>query len=278
MHDIIDLKQDENGDWVTPKPYVNDSLPDVTINTRGSAVMGFNSDDTISTDSSDGLSTSQAKTAEDMQKDIITKIYGLLSEEPNQYRDALVKATQDSWVVSTHRSIVGSWLGNSLSVGSGGSNSYTGVVGYINTPTLNDLPLTAWLSSNYMYIYMFLLLIIFVVLLGLFVCNIRQWQTCVLIFLLMSFVLLLPFTLLNNVVNLSNSVSDWIYSSKFNYWAITQHQQSISSLQNATDDMSELIARNMEQAKEMYTQDVGVRLKWMSPKRLILFQAYLIVL
>lgn len=91
--------------------------------------------------SAGGVVASDDKTNEEMQKDIVKKVYGLLSDGPNNYRDKSMKSAQDGWIVSLHRAITGS-VGNILSVSAGGNGGYSTSVGYINTPSLHDLPLT----------------------------------------------------------------------------------------------------------------------------------------
>src|SRR5690606_37938497 len=109
-----------------------------------------------------------------MQTDIIKKTYGLLSDGPSPYRDKLIKSTQDSWIISTHRAITGSWVGNPLSVSAGGNNSYASIVGYINSPSLHDLPLTSWLLDDYIHIYLISLLFVLVVVILMAMTNQRR--------------------------------------------------------------------------------------------------------
>jgi hypothetical protein len=256
--------ENREGKLTNTKSFSNKCLPEMTISTLGGSF------DLGSALEGSGAVSSEDKTMEEMQKDILKKVYGLLSDGPNNYRDKLMKATQDSWVLSTHRAITGSWLGNVLSVSAGGGGTYASVVGYINTPNLNELPITSWILKDYMYIYVFLLLIMLVTLILLVLTNIRSVREGILIFILMCFVLMLPQYLLNNIINISNSFGNKIYSQRFNYWAITQHQQASKTLASATNSMDTLdatIAKSMQDAKNVYSSDAGVRIKWMAPKK-----------
>lgn len=268
MVQLLNIERDSDGNWSSRRFY-NNFLPPMNINTLGGS---FDLNSLLGTS---GVVTSEDRTLEEMQEDIIKKVYGLLSDGPNSYRDRLIKSSQDSWVLSTHRSITGSWVGNVLSVSAGGNSSYASIVGYINTPSLTDLPLTAWLLTDYMYVYLFLLLLILIVLILMTLSNIRTVREALLIFIVMAFILVLPQYLIGNVINISNSVGDKMYSGRFNYWAITQHEQSLSTLRTAAisgNEIDYIIARNMEDAKNVYTSDVGVRVKWMSPKKDDLFE------
>lgn len=268
MVQLLKISKDAEGKWTTGRFY-NNFLPPMNINILGGS---FDLNSLLGTS---GVVSSEDRTLEEMQEDIVKKVYGLLSDGPNSYRDRLIKSSQDSWVLSTHRSITGSWVGNVLSVSAGGNSSYASIVGYINTPSLTDLPLTAWLLTDYMYVYLFLLLLILIVLILMTLSNIRTVREALLIFIVMAFILVLPQYLIGNVINISNSVGDKMYSGRFNYWAITQHEQSLSTLRTAAisgNEIDYIIARNMENAKNVYSSDVGVRVKWMSPKKDDLFE------
>jgi hypothetical protein len=262
-------KPDINGKdhWVSQE-YKHPLLPNMPISSVGG---NFDINSIIA---GSGVVASEDKSMKEMQTDIVKKVYGLLSDGPNSYRDKLVKSMQDSWIISTHRSITGSWVGNLLSVSSGGNSSYASIVGYINTPSLHDLPLTNWLLKDYMFIYLFMLLLVLIVLILMVMSNIRTLREGVLIFIVMSFVLVLPQFLVSNTINLSNSVGDKLYAGRFSYWAITQHQQAFTSLQNARssgDELDYIIAKSMQANEAIYSTDVGVRVKWMAPKRTDVF-------
>ncbi|TDG00884.1 hypothetical protein [Paenibacillus piri] len=262
MVQLLNVRKD--GEVWKSDRFSNALLPPMTINTMSD---GLKLDDIIG---AKGVVPSEEKTQEEMSKDVLKKVYGLLQDGPNDYRDKLIKSTQDSWIISTHRAITGSWIGNSLSVSAGGNSSYASVVGYINTPSLNDLPLTQWVLSDYSHIYMILMVFVLVGVVVMVISKFRNIREGLLLFILMTVVLILPQFLISNVINLSNTVGDKLYSGRFNYWAITQHQQSLSAL-NATrmkgDESDYIIAQNMDNAKNVYSSDVGVRVRWMSPKK-----------
>lgn len=270
MVSLLNVRPNAEGDgWEEITPYENKYLPPMEFGDSG----GLDLNEVFG---EQGVVASDENTLEAMQKDIINKVYGILSEGPNSTRDKLIKSAQDSWVLSTHRSITGSWVGNELSVSSGGGGSYASVVGYINTPSLHDLPLTEWVLQDYVFIYMLVLLLVMIVLILMVMTSMRTAREGVLIFILMAFVMILPQFLVTNVINLSNTAGDKMYSERFNYWAITQHQQSVKTGKNAMvtgDEMDYIIFQNMDAAKNINSSDVGVRLKWMSPKKDDVFES-----
>ncbi len=262
---MLGAAPDASGNWST-QGFSNKYLPEMPLSTSGGSL------DLNAVFDSSGVVSSDAKDMETKQKDIINKIYGLLSEGPNSYRDKLIKSTQDSWIVQTHRSIVSAWDGesNTISVSSGANGSYASVVGYINTPALSDLPLTAWVLDDYVYVYMVFLLFTLIGVVVMVLTHVRTLREGFFLVVIMAIVLVMPQFLVNNVIKISNTVGDSIYSDRFNYWAITQHQKAIQdqTLAESTGDEADvIIASTMANAQTSYTTDVGVRVKWMAPKR-----------
>lgn len=242
--------------------YNGDLPPMAQLGTSGSIDLG----DVFA---QSGTATDSKKSMQEMQEDIVKKVYGLLSETDNTYRNTLIKATTDGWVVSTHRAITGAWANGVASVSTGTSN-YQGVVGYINTPTLRDIPLTSWVMENYMLLYVFLLIIVIIVLILMFLLNLRTLKQCLGAFAVLCVALMLPNILINGVINITNSTADSIYSERFNYWALVQHMQSVKNMsdaENTDNTMNVIIAQNAEAARNVYSTDAGVRVKWMAPKR-----------
>ena len=269
MVSMLNAQKNEDGKWDST-PYSNNLLPYMVFSVQGGS---FDLNNVLS---SSGLSSTEDETIEEMQIDIIKKIYSLLSEGYSAYRDSLIKSTQDSWIISTHRNITGSWADNVLSVSAGGGGAYASVVGYINTPGLYEVPITSWILKDYYIIYALLLLIVIISLVAMCLTGVRTVREGLLIFVIMCGALLLPQYLLGNVIDLTNKVGDKIYSERFNYWAITQHQQSLTNLKSARqsrDEMQYIIAQTMENAKNVYSTDAGVRVRWMAPKKDNVFQS-----
>lgn len=253
---LLGAKVTEDG--ISDRGWSNGYLPGLTINTTGTS----NFSDALT---GGGLSASDDKTIEDMQKDIIRKIYGLLSEDDNSYRASLIDTTIDGFILNTHRALVGSWIGENFVVGTG--KTYTSAVGYLSTPSLQDLPLTSWLLDDYAMIYMFSLLLILMIVVVMVITNNRSMQEGVILFLVMGVVLMIPQSLVVNVVNITNSMTDKMYSNKFNYWAISQHHELVENGLKAGGSAESDMAYTMELNKDFSSSDARVRIKWMSPKK-----------
>lgn len=274
MVDILSMKEKSTIDEATNTmkldlmSFESEYLPKTNI-----AVFGNRLDINKVVDIESGVYNSENKSFEETTKDLVYKLKSILDVNQNDYRNSWIKSFVNGVLIELHRSITGSWNGTMFTVnsggGGGGTSTYTSITGLMSNPRLDELPFVKGVIDNYMYIYiiMMLLVILFVILMVLL--RYRTWNVGIGIVLLMSFVLILPYTLLENSLILSNNVSDAIYSDKFDFWAITQHEQTLNSLTNSEDTASKeyIIANTMSQAASSYSEDMGVRLKWMAPKK-----------
>ncbi|HFL3696572.1 TPA: hypothetical protein ACG3QY_001682 [Clostridioides difficile] len=227
----------------------------------------------LNTIDNNGVNKSQDKSLEDMQKDIISKIYGLLQPESNEYRNSLLKSSIDGYILSTHKSITGSWIGNSFIVGKDITSSYSSSVGYVNLPSLLDLPFTSWIIKDYAMLYLCSLLIILIMLILSVITNIRTIKDSFVMFFLLAVVLMLPQSLIVNMVDITNSASDSIFSKKFNYWAITQNEQLLQTNKSKATTIEDTRLEKINAAGQgnnninSSSNEATVTLKWMSPKK-----------
>lgn len=226
--------------------------------------------------------TEEFETAEDKQNKLLDTALELVKEGDSPTRNNIILNTLNGWLVSTHKAITGSnhatnLTGNvsvSRSTATAAKSSYSSIVGYISTPKLSDVPFTSWVLDNYMYIYIFLMTLIAICLIMMVLTNVRTWQQGVLLFVLMAFVLVLPQTLLNNAIILGNKFADAMFSDRFLYWAIAEHEASLSEakLAQAQGDVAETIRNNMFRAEVAYDNEgTGVKVKWMAPKKTTMF-------
>ena len=222
------------------------------------------------------------ETAEDKQNKLLDTALELVKEGDSPTRNNIILNTLNGWLVSTHKAITGSdhatnLTGNvsvSRSTATTSKASYSSIVGYISTPKLSDVPFTSWVLDNYLYIYIFLMTLIAICLVMMVLTNVRTWQQGVLLFVLMAFVLVLPQTLLNNAIILGNKFADAMFSDRFLYWAIAEHESDLSEakLAKAQGDVEDIIQQNMFKAEVAYDHEgTGVKVKWMSPKRYTMF-------
>ena len=265
MVQLLGITPNAEGDGFNDiNPYISENLPAMDIKVLGGGL------DLNEVFGDKGVVASEDRTLKEMQEDIIKKVYGILKDGASPHREALIKNTQDSWFVATHRSITGSWVGDAMSVSAGGGNSYASSVGFINTPSLLDIPLADWVLKDYTYVYFLFVVVVLAVLVFMVIINMRTIREGAIIFGFMLVVLLLPQHLITNISNISNTWGDKVFDGKFNYWAIIQHEQSIKGLNSSRvsgDEVDFLVASSMQVAQETYSNDVGVRVRWMSPKK-----------
>ena len=244
-------------------------LPKYSIAAKGEG-MSFEGEDTQGT----GVLNSSDLSFEQKQKDLIDRIYGLTTDSNNDYRNNLIKNILEGFILTVHRTITGTWYSNIDSVTTGSGTTYQSVTGYIYTPTLEELSFTAPLMNNYLQIYIFCMIIILFLMILMVLMHMRTWQQGVLITLFMSVGLLFPYILISNSVNISNAISDSVYSDRFDFWALIQQQQSLNALNSAKgmNTKDTLLTISSMADKAGIEGDSSVRIKWMAPKRVDMFQ------
>lgn len=221
-----------------------------------------------------GVINSEDLSFEEKQKDLINRIYGITNDSNNDYRNNLIKNIIEGFVLTVHRTITGTWYSNIDSVSTGSGSTYQSVTGYVYTPTLEELSFTATLMNNYIKIYIICFLIVVFMLVLMVLLNLRTWQQGMIIGFAMSIALLFPYVLISNSINISNKVSDSIYSDRFDFWAMSQHQQSVMSLKKTVSmtEKDKLLTISNATTDSTHLGDPGVKIKWMAPKKVEMFQ------
>ena len=215
---------------------------------------------------------------EEKQKKLLDTVADLLSPDPNENRNGILRGIINGFLIDTHKSITGSRLASSITAGvsTNTSTSYSSAVGYISSPPLKDLPFTSWVAENYTYIYLFLLLLITITLIMMVLTNLRTWRQGVVLFIVMAFALILPQSLLNNAITIGNKFADSMFNDRFTYWAIVEQELSIKNNKLAAQkgELAKQIQDNVDRSKFAYQDEAtGVKVKWMSPKKNNVFEA-----
>jgi len=228
-------------------------------------------------------------------KETFPTVNGTLTFEPDENQISKQVMSMAYYFLHPSEGInyVGTWFKNKLGgiflkwhediVGSSDSNYTTGGTKYLtistftSTPNLTDLEwmssLLGFYSSIIVYVLMFIVMILvcYVVSGGL---TIARAFLGFLTFAILSF---LPPYLINASTNISNFVSDRVFSPKFDYWAITQLETYMASTKDSNEyavgnssdvrNMTALANENSVAGKDTAGYS-GVRLKWMSPKKM----------
>ena len=246
-------------------------LPKYDISAKGGN-MSFDAES--EEEGGSGIINSEDLSFEEKQKDLINRIYGMTNDSNNEYRNNWFKNVIEGFVLTIHRTITGTYYSNIDSVSSGNNSTYQSVTGYIYTPTLEELSFTSSIMQNYQKIYVFCMMIVLFILILMVLMHMRSWQQGVITAVIMCVALLFPYILISNTVNISNKISDSIYSDRFDFWAMSQHQQRLSSL-TGIDVMNEkdrLLTLSNATSDLTTTGDAGVKIKWMSPKKAEMFK------
>ena len=221
-----------------------------------------------------GILNSEDLSFEEKQKDLINRIYGMTNDSNNEYRNNWFKNVIEGFVLTIHRTITGTYYSNIDSVSTGNSSTYQSVTGYIYTPTLEELSFTSNMMHNYQKIYVFCMMIVLFILILMVLMHMRTWQQGVITAVIMCVALLFPYILISNTVNISNKISDSVYSDRFDFWAMSQHQQRLSSLTgiDLMNEKDKLLTLSNATADLTTTGEAGVKIKWMSPKKAEMFK------
>ena len=185
------------------------------------------------------------------------------------YVSQWLSKTLNGYLIQAHNGITGaSGSGSVASIGSG--SIYTGYSSYLSTATLSEMPFTSWVMEYYNVIYVALMVIIIIIAAFMCISGHRTIRKTILAVVLMSGILLLPRLCIDSIVSVSNLAAQSVYNDRFGFWTYVQHQQYMSDIRNAEekdDHIEFLIVTNMQQAKDYYSDDKGVTLKWMAPKK-----------
>lgn len=221
-----------------------------------------------------GVDKSEDLSFEQKQKDLINRIYGLTDANSNDYRNSLIKNILEGFILTVHRTITGTWGATVNTISTGSSNTYQSITGYIYTPTLEELPFTLTVMENYIKIYVLCMLIILFLLVLMVFLHMRTIQQGAITLLFMFLALLFPYVLISNTINISNRISNNIYSDRFDFWALTEHFQSLQSLEgyDFMDDKDKWLAEASATDDSTLVGQTGVKIKWMSPKKVDMFQ------
>ena len=242
-------------------------LPRYDISAKG----GNMSETTQNTGS--GVDKSEDLSFQEKQKDLINRIYGLTNDKNNDYRNNLIKNIIEGFFLTVHRTITGTWGSKIGTISTGSSNSYDSLAGFIYTPTLEELSFTATLMNNYIKIYVFCMMFLIFIMVLMVLLHMRTWQQGLLTLMFMSVGLLFPYVLISNTINIGNRISNNIYSDRFDFWAMSEHLQSEIKLQGY-DYLSEsdqwLVSASVT-SDDTYNGQPGVKVRWMSPKKVDMF-------
>lgn len=233
---------------------------------------GYNADVFPESDAQIDFATTNV-TAEEIQ----SFLYLLLHPTKGiDYFVTWIKGKISGLFISWHEDIVGNTHTNVTT----GMTKYLGFSGYVTIPSLHDISFLNWLVTNYDLIVVYLILIMFAVLMCYVLVGQLEFKRAVVGLVIFAVLAFLPTRVISGSLSLINTISDTLYSSKFDYWAIVQNQEYLSTLVEDittiyTSDADIAVAQKSNKSEgsegdtfSSSTQSVSlVRLKWPSPKR-----------
>ena len=208
-------------------------------------------------------------TTDATQEEALSFIYYLLHPSKGvEYFVTLVKNKVSGLLVGMHEDMVG----NTDSNVSLGATKYIGFTGYVTIPNLNDIDWLAWLISMYDVIVVYLIILMCIILFCYIIVGQLSFHKAFINLFLFSLLAFLPPVAINTVINTINESCNVIYSNKFDYWAMVQTQEYLSTL-GIGDDISTSMGYNVDSsAGDLSAQAISgfntVKVKWATPKRL----------
>lgn len=171
-------------------------------------------------------------------------------------------------LVKVHNEMVGA----SNSKINTGTTAYKGFTGYVTTPALSDVSWLSWMNNKYLDIGVYLIIlciIIMVIFMAFGELTILQGLKGMVVFAVL---LYLPPLVINSAVGVTNQVSDKLFRTKFNYYAVNQLQ----TYQGKVDDVAKagtkieyiesLVALN-EADKLQENAGNAITVRWTAPKK-----------
>lgn len=184
------------------------------------------------------------------------------------YFKVWVKNKVSSALLGWHDDMVGTNGTGSVN----GTTRYRGVLGYVTTPSISDMPVTSTIMKYYKIAIPYIIIVLVVIMLIAYILGVLSLQKsffCVVIF---SVFLLVPPVLINKAVDTSNNVASSIYSDKFTYWALLQHESYSDEIDKYANGSSyesylrTLYNENSETNANQGSETVMVR--WQAPKKM----------
>lgn len=168
-----------------------------------------------------------------MAKDIKNWIWFLLNPTVGfRYKMTWLSGMLSSAFIGWHNDMVGaSGVGNLP-----GTTKYTGFNGYVTTPTLSDMEWSSGLVSWYQEHLVLIIVLVAMLLLCFVVTNTMGVQKAMVSLGVFIVLALVPAVAVNSLANISNGISNRVYSSKFVYWALAQHETYAEAIDKALQD------------------------------------------
>lgn len=214
-------------------------------------------------------SLSGAISSDSLDTTLKSYLYYLLHPtEGSDYVRQLFSKFVNSSLIETHDGIVG----NTSTTNSTGGNKYLNFSGYVTTPNLTDIGWIDSALSQYSVLVIYLLIFMLVVTFGTIITGNVSVQRGIVSFAIFGALVLVPPKAIDATITVANKVCDAIYTNKFNYWALVQHESYVDSINSAlaegeSGESDFLVSQFRQNAYYQSDTTSVVALKWLSPKK-----------
>lgn len=217
--------------------------------------------------------------ADTMDVKIKSLVYYLLHPtEGVEYVATMIKNKLSGFFINWHEDMVGGTDSNYTT----GMTQYLGFTGYTTVPNLNDVSWLANILSMYNSIIVYFLIIMCIILLCYVLVGNLSLQRGVIGLFMFGVLAFLPPIAITAAVDATNTTSEAIYATKFDYWALNQTEGYLAELeklenfdmvseQGVADYVAYLLSQNSVastgEGGESESSYAGVKVKWLSPKK-----------
>lgn len=187
------------------------------------------------------------------------------------YVRELVTNKLNAFLLGWHNDMVGTYGVGATT----GTTYYRSQTGYVTTPDLSEIQWMDSLIGFYNECIPFLVVAMIVTMLFAYVTGVLSLQRSIFGVVIFAVFLLMPVNLINNVVGISNRVSQNLYGEKFTYWALVQHESYGEAIDSAADpgdggDYGNYLRTLYSENRQVYSNQgsESIVLKWQAPKKM----------
>ena len=215
------------------------------------------------------LTSIDSDTAKDqMASDVLNYLYYMLNPGKTDYFRVWLTNKVNAFLVGWHEDMTGTKGVGALT----GTTKYKNNISYVTMPDLSEIEWTNNLMALFESAIPYIAIIMLVVFVIIFISGALSLQRCIIGFFAFMIALLIPIPIINGVVGSSNDAISGMYSSKFMYWAMIEHQAYSTAIDEAAEgDSYSNYLKTLYSENQKINANQGsenIILKWQAPKKM----------
>ena len=216
----------------------------------------------------DLTSTDSDSAKDQMTSDVLNYLYYMLNPSKTDYFRVWLTNKVNAFLVGWHEDMTGTKGVGALT----GTTKYKNNISYVTMPDLSEIEWTDNLMTMFESAIPYIAIIMIVIFVIIFISGALSLQRCIIGFFAFMIALLIPIPVINGVVGSSNDTISSMYSSKFMYWAMIEHQTYSTAIDEAADgDSYSNYLKTLYSENQKINANQGsenIILKWQAPKKM----------